>query len=64
MSNQTTASTELDNQLAQDYQTLAEMWDELADDLAVDQWLILENEALLRIEKLFSDDIGLDQMAK
>jgi hypothetical protein len=64
MSSQATSSTELDNQLARDYQVLAEMWDELADDLAVEQWLILENEALLSVEKLFNDDVSLEQMAK
>ena len=39
-------------QLAQDYDALAAMYDELADELADEVWLPLENEALSRTERL------------
>ncbi len=41
----------LREQLRQEYQALAALWHELADDLAHDQWLTVENEALTKLEK-------------
>jgi predicted transcriptional regulator len=36
----------LRDQLAQQYDELASMWNELEDDLAGEKWLVVENEAL------------------
>lgn len=38
-------------QLAQEYEELAAMWKELAEDIAEEKWLPVENEALLKFEK-------------
>ena len=38
-------------QLAREYEALAAMWQELADDIADEKWLTAENEALLKFEK-------------
>ena len=38
-------------QLAREYEALAAMWQELADDIADEKWLRAENEALLKFEK-------------
>lgn len=37
--------------LAKQYDELAVMWNELAEDLAEERWLSVENEALLKLEK-------------
>jgi len=39
------------DQLAREYDTLAILWPELAEDLADDKWLAVENEALEHFEK-------------
>lgn len=49
---QSMPSHQLREQLAQDYDDLAAMYDELADELADEVWLPLENEALSRTERL------------
>ena len=41
----------LRDQLAQQYEQLAAMWNELADDIAEEEWLAVENEALRHFEK-------------
>jgi predicted transcriptional regulator len=40
-----------DGQLAQQYDELAEIWRELAADMAGEQWLAVENEALSHFEE-------------
>ena len=37
--------------LAKQYDELAAMWNELAEDLAEERWLAVENEALMKFEK-------------
>jgi predicted transcriptional regulator len=37
--------------LAKQYDELAVMWNELAEDLAEERWLAVENEALMKFEK-------------
>lgn len=46
---------ELRERRAADYQALAEMWDELGDDVNSEQWLIAENEALTNFEKALDE---------
>ena len=48
---QTFPSNQLREQLAQDYDGLAAMYNELADELADEVWLPIENEALSRTER-------------
>jgi predicted transcriptional regulator len=45
----------LREQLAKQYDELTTMWDELAEDLAAERWLMVENEALLKIERTLAD---------
>ena len=45
----------LREQLAKQYDELAAMWDELAEDLATERWLAVENEALVKFEKALTD---------
>ncbi len=40
----------LERQLAQDYETLAMMYTELADETSDELWLPLENETLVKVE--------------
>ncbi len=40
----------LERQLAQDYEALAIMYDELADETSDELWLPLENETLVQVE--------------
>lgn len=42
-------------QLVVQYDELAAMWDELAEDLADERWLPVENEALLQFERELAD---------
>jgi restriction endonuclease Mrr len=49
---QSMPSHKLRERLAQDYDDLAAMYDELADELADEVWLPLENEASSRTESL------------
>lgn len=42
-------------QLVVQYYELAAMWDELAEDLADERWLPVENEALLQFERELAD---------
>ena len=37
--------------LAKQYEELAAMWNELAEDLAEERWLAVENESLMKLEK-------------
>ncbi len=37
--------------LAKQYEELAAMWNELAEDLAEERWLAIENEVLMKLEK-------------
>lgn len=48
---QTYAERKLRERLETDYRALAEAWPELSADLAHDQWLSVENEALDKFEK-------------
>jgi hypothetical protein len=49
---QSLPSHQIRERLAQDYDELAAMYDELAGELADEAWLPLENEALARTERL------------
>jgi hypothetical protein len=48
---QTYAERKLRERLETEYRALAEMWPELSADLADDQWLSVENDALDKFEK-------------
>ena len=48
---QTYQEHQLRERLEQEYQTLGQMWNELASDLDAEQWLTAENEALTGFEK-------------
>ena len=48
---QTHQEHQLRERLEQEYQTLGQMWNELASDLDAEQWLAAENEALTGFEK-------------
>jgi hypothetical protein len=45
------AERKLRERLATDYRALTEMWPELSVELANEQWLLVENEALDNLEK-------------
>ena len=45
----------LREQLAKQYDELAAMWNELAEDLAGEKWLALENEGLFKLEKTLTN---------
>jgi hypothetical protein len=45
----------LREQLARQYDDLNAMWNELAEDVASEQWLAVENEALLKTEKTLAN---------
>jgi hypothetical protein len=48
---QTYAERKLRERLETDYRALADVWPELSADLASDQWLPVENDALDKLEK-------------